>query len=332
MRRALDRLDRLVEQEPSFDLMRDTIRIPYLFRRGDYAEVIVLGEAFMSRHPPLTRIGWAVSYAMVALAYVEFGNAKRALEICEASFAHVTEADREYFVMYTPLEAAYAAALALNGEFERSYEIFRARSARMAASDEPVCVAVMYEYRIKVARMRGDRNELRQAIDELNAAALASRNPGIVALAHRLCQARSARPDAFDARRELPSQSGPPETAHTVTDYLANVERSGERAQQALAVLGHYAGSSEGYLYLDERASLQLSASLDERLPPDTLLTILQRIAAANDTQSCTHVEDDYYAYRLGVGFAVLRAGSNQSAPLPESLLTEVGLSLRAQR
>jgi tetratricopeptide (TPR) repeat protein len=322
MRRALDRLDRLVEQEPAFELMRDTIRIPYLFRRGDYAEVILYGEAFMRRHPPRTRIGWSVSYAMVALAYVELGQAERALQICEGALAEVTEADREYFVMYTPLEVAYAAALALRGDFAHADQILRARRARMTNSDEPLCIAVLYEYRIKIARMHGDRAELEQAIEELSAAAVISRNPGMVALAHRLCHVRPSRPEG------LPPTRDKEEAAHTVSSYLAKVESLTERARQALSVLSHYIGSSEGYLYLDRADSLQLTAALDEHNPPDSLLPRLQLLAAANDTQSCTPLEDGLFAYRLPGGFAVLRAANTQGTQVPETLLTEIGDSL----
>ena len=329
MRRALDRLDRLIEQEPGFERMRDTISIPYLFRRGDYAQVTQVGEEFMRRTPPLTRIGWSMSYAMIALAYVELGNAARALAICEAALSHVTEADREYFVMYTALEAAYAAALALSGDFDRAYEILRARSARMAASDEPLCVAVMYEYRIKVARMRGDRDELDKAIEALSAAALLSRNPGIVALAHRFCHARTSYAEGLDRQSTVAAQQLRAKAARTVTDYLANVEGLEDRAKQALSVLSHYAGSAEGYLYLDRDADLQLTAALDERIPPDSVLPSLQRLAAANDTESCTQLTHGFYAYRLQGGFAVLRAANTPTTTLPETLLIEVGHSLR---
>jgi hypothetical protein len=175
--------------------------------------------------------------------------------------------------------------------------------------------------------MRGDRAELQQASEELKAAALASRNPGIVALAHRLCQERSVHPAASEARHER--RSALPVTAsHTVSQYLAGATSLEERARQALAVLGHYAGCSEGYLYLDRDASLQLTASLDEHTPPDSLLTTLQRMATANDAESCTQIDADYCAYRLDGGFAVLRAVNTQSAPVPATLLSEVGLSL----
>ena len=325
MRRALDRLDRLVEQEPAFALMREIIAISYLFRRGDYALATERGEAFMRRHPPLSCIGWSLTYATIALAYVEMGNAARAREICETALAHVTEADREYFVMYTALEAAHAAALALSGELDHAGEIFRQRSARMAASAEPLCVAVMYEYRIKVARMSGDRTELNKAIAELSAAALLSRNPGIVALAHRFGHARVSH--AEELKPELQQQRA--KAARTVTDYLANVEGLEDRALQALSVLSHYAGSSEGYLYLDRDHGLQLTASLDERIPPESMLPTLQRLAAANDNALCSPIADDFCAYRLQGGFAVLRAANSQSSPLPETLLNEVGQSLR---
>jgi hypothetical protein len=317
MRRSLDRLDRLVEQEPGFEAVRETVRIQYLFRRGDFAEVAAYGEAFMRRHPPLTRIGWALSYAVVALAYVELGQPARALEVCETALSYVTETDREYFVMYMPLEAAYATALAFAGQHERSDEIF----AR--AAEATLCVAVMYEYRIKVARMRDDHAELERALRALSAAALSSRNPGIVALAHRLCQARSLRP-AHELR------SPPPQAAaYTVSEYLSQVESLSERAQQALAVLSQYAGSSEGYLYLREPgAELQLTASLDEHIPPETLRGSLQRVAAA-EASACTQLTDDYYAYKLESGFAVLRAANNQHSELPATLLAQVGRSLR---
>jgi hypothetical protein len=319
MRRALDRLDVLVEQEPAFEQMRNLIRLPYLFRRGDFVQVAAAGEAFMRRHAPQTLIGWAVAYAIIALAYVELGNAQRALEICQTALAHVTEADREYFVMYTPLEATFAAALALTGQFERAEEVFRVRAARMAASDEPLCIAVLYEYRVKVARMRGDRTALQQALHELNGAALTSRNPGIVALSHRLGQERSLPPKPSEQRLVVPETQ-----SRTVSEYLAGVENIEERARQALQVLGHYAGISEGYLYLDRDADLQLAASLNDGAPPDAVLSALQQLAKSAP-EGHTQVADDYRAYRLEGGFALLRAANSQ---LPETLLAEVGQSL----
>lgn len=325
MRRALDRLDVLVEQEPAFEHMRDPIRMLYLFRRGDFAQVTVCGEAYLRRHQPKTHITWPASYATTALAYFELGNAKRALEICQTALAHITDADREYFVTCTLLETAFAAALALTGQFARAEEIFRARAARMEAAGQPQCVALFHEYRVKVARLRGDRAAQQQALAELNAAALSCHNPGIVALAHRLSQERSVHPQAEPQRLNL----GPRTLTHTVSEYLGRVESLEERARQALQVLSQYAGSSEGYLYLEHTADLQLTATLDEHVPPDSLLPALQLLAAANDNARWTAIVDDYHAYRLEGGFAVLRAGHAQLTPLPETLLNEVGLSLR---
>ena len=117
----------------------------------------------------------------------------------------------------------------------------------------------------------------------------------------------------------------PSTASQTLTALLIDVASPEERARQALAVLGQYAQCSEGYLYVQDAESLQLTASLDEHPPPEHFRTRLQALAAANDPQTPAPLEDGYYAYRLPGGFAVLRAATE----LPDSLLTELGRGLR---
>jgi hypothetical protein len=87
LRRAVERLDRLVVEVPSFVHMRDAIRLGYRFRRGDFAEAAGLGDTYIMQHPPMTIIGWASAYAITALAHVELGQVERAREICELNWA-----------------------------------------------------------------------------------------------------------------------------------------------------------------------------------------------------------------------------------------------------
>jgi hypothetical protein len=119
-------------------------------------------------------------------------------------------------------------------------------------------------------------------------------------------------------------------SSDTLNAFLAQSELPNDRARQALAVLGHYTGCSEGYLYLGGSALL-LSAALDEHALPDALLAQLKLVAAApeNDTPLCTPLAPDYHAYRIPGGFAVLRTHNANTTQLPEKLLVDIGRSLR---
>lgn len=320
MRRALERIDRLVEDAPAFAAMRQAILLHYCFRHGEFAKAAALGDTYMSRVAPLTRIGWASSYAVTALSYLELDQPQRALAICEDALAHVTEDDSEYFVFYAPLEAAYAMTLAIMGQVERSRAVFRTRVARLRASGEQARAVVIHEYRIKVARLLGDREALVEALVDLREAALISRNPSVIALVNRLAETPRSRRD-----------SAHPEHTRSLSDFFDDAADGQERAKQALAVLGQYAHCAQGYLYLDEADTLQLSASLDSQPPPRALVAQLQRLAAANDTAARTDIDAGYCAYRLQCGFVVLRAAAGDTALLPESLLAEVDRSLRRQ-
>ncbi|HKU43951.1 MAG TPA: hypothetical protein VJR89_37580, partial [Polyangiales bacterium] len=186
LRRALDRLEQLVQEVPSLAPMRDSIRVSYHFRRGDYAQAAALGTAYVAQHPPRSIIGWAPAYAIAALALVEIDQPEQALALTERALAAVSDEDRSYFVFYAPLEAAHATALAVLGYRERADEIFRVRLARLKACGEHMRAFIIHEYRTKVARLIGDREALIAAIKDMREAALASGNPTVIALADRV--------------------------------------------------------------------------------------------------------------------------------------------------
>jgi hypothetical protein len=320
LRRVLARFDRLIQEAPALATLRDAQLIPYYFRRGEYARAIELGQAFMREHPPRSRVGWAATYAVIAFSYVELGMIDRALAICETALANISDADRDYFVFNTPLDAAYATVLAVTGERERSREVFRAAVERLRACGGHSRAIVMHEYRIRVARLLNDRAAFLAALDDLREAAIASRHPSAIALVHRLSEGRGPRRDS-----PPPGAATPTTAAQTVTALLIDLASLEDRAQRALTMLGQYAECSEGYLYLQDADSLQLTASLDEQPPPEELRARLQALAAANDTAAPLPLDAGYYASRLPGGFVVLRA---QTA-LPEALLTEIGRGLR---
>lgn len=205
MRRALERFEQLQPEAPSLARMREAIVVPYHFDRGEYEAAREAGEAYISKFPPMTCIAWSSVYAVTALAYAHLRRPARALEICEYALACVSANEREYFVFYGVLEAAYATALALTGDTARSDAVFRDRIERLRGAGEHLRVMVMHHYRIRLARLQGDRDALDAALADLHAAASLSRNPAAPGLAQRLSEERHAQSEsASEAELEVP--------------------------------------------------------------------------------------------------------------------------------
>ena len=192
LRRALERFDQLVAETPALGGGRAAMLLPYHFHRGDYEAAAVAGEEYMRKHPPMTIVGWPPVYAIAALAYAHLGRPARALEICEQALAHVGPEERAYFAIYSPLEAAYASALALTGNVAKSAEVFRERIERLRAAGEHSRLVVMHHYRARLARLTGDQQAVQVALADMLAAAAASGNPAVHALAQRLSEDRGA--------------------------------------------------------------------------------------------------------------------------------------------
>jgi hypothetical protein len=190
LRRALQRYDQLVVDTPALLGGRAAMAVPYHFHRRDYGSAAAAGEEYIRKHPPMTKVGWPTVYAMTALAYAHLGRPARALEICEESLAHVGPEEREYFVVYSPLEAAYGTALALTGNVAKSDEVFEARIARLRAAGEYSRLVVMHHYRARLARLRGDQAGVETAISAMLQAASAAADPAVHALAQRLAEER----------------------------------------------------------------------------------------------------------------------------------------------
>jgi tetratricopeptide (TPR) repeat protein len=200
--RALNKLEQLSLTSSAFHDMRETVRIDYHFRRGDFAKVAKLGDAYLERHAPGTFISWPAIYATVALAYARLGELERAKAICEHALRHLSVEDREYIVLILPLEAAYATILALLGERERAEEILQTRLARQQAAGDHVRAFQVLEHRLEMLRLLDDRPEQARTLSLMRDAAHASGNPhlitGVENLIARPIHHRSPPPAAND--------------------------------------------------------------------------------------------------------------------------------------
>ena len=342
MRRSLDALEKLIVEVPSFVNMRDTIRISYHFRRGDHAAAVKYGEEYITAHPPFTLIGWAITYAKTAFAHLELGNARRALEICENALAVVTDEHKKYVVQHTTLEAAHATALAVSGQRERAEAVFHELMARLRASGEHTRALLMHEYRVKVARLLGDRAGLLAALQDMREAALASGNPSAILLADRTHELARRRNSPLPAASGEPGSSAMTTRAEetAVTVFLRQERGLARRAQHALHMLGQYSSTGEAYLYCVNARGLELAASLDRRDPPAGLEQLLAALSAdAGLTRRTITLSGELTYTVVGlsnasatcVGVAALREGEGPAtAAIPDALLSDIGRALES--
>ncbi len=188
-RRALSRLEALASELPSLSPLRDMVRIGYHASRGDYEVAIGLGERFMEAYPPRSVIGWGNAYADIAGAYSRTGKFERAREICERALASITDADREYIIMYEPLEYELAIALSGLGREREAKDALNYRRARLGEARELSPLVLLEVAQVQIASMAGDKRWLREALIALREAAENTRCASLIAFAARVAQA-----------------------------------------------------------------------------------------------------------------------------------------------
>jgi tetratricopeptide (TPR) repeat protein len=272
LRRSLDRLEQLSQTVDGLVHIRDGIRISYHCRRGEYARAAELGELYIKAHPPREMVGWAATYGVIALAWIELGQSGRALQLCEQWLALVSPEDRQYFVMYNPLEVSHATALAVEGDYARAKELMAARTASMRAHREYACLVLHYQYLARMALFVGDRAGYNDALHSMRDVALVSGLPTVVLLADRVAELRSKSrgsplppPKPSSAEQLRKRTESPVEAQTAITEFLKRSASSAQRKQAALWFLANYMRCEEAHLFRRRHNGLQLVASVPER-------------------------------------------------------------------
>jgi tetratricopeptide (TPR) repeat protein len=279
MRRALERIERLVEEVPTLATARDSMRMAYAFRRGEFTRAAELGERYVAEHAPQTTLGWGAAYAMIAMAYIETGRAVEARTLCENALALLTAEDRAYFALYDVLEVAYAMSLAVLGERERAEAMLDALFELRQSQGEHVILVGFYQYRARMARLVGDRPALLYALQSMRTAALSSGFPGVILLADRVAEMR-----AKDGQLPIPTTPandvarGPAAEVTAISKFLRNLDTASDRSRSALQLLAGWVAADQAFLFARIGSSVQLVASLSGAAVPAKLR---ERVVAA---------------------------------------------------
>jgi hypothetical protein len=279
VRRATERLDRLAREVPSLTPMRDTSRVSYHYRRGEYARAAKLGARYIAAYRPRQQVGWGAAYGIIAQAYVEIGEGERALRLCEEALADVSNEDLSYFVMYGPLEIGHAMALAVCGDYARGQRIVESRIESLRAHGEHASSVLLYQAQARMAQLVGDEAGVAGALQAMREAALTSGLPAVILLADRVAELRAKRRSS-----PLPGPAAKPrgEEKTAVTRFLQKTPPGRARGREALWLLSRYTGCEGVYLYRLEDNGLGLVASVpDAHESPAVTLALFNGLQAA---------------------------------------------------
>jgi len=346
MRRSLDRLRLLVAEVPPLGKLYDGMCITYHFRRGEYERAAELGARYVESHPPRTVTGWSSCYGVVALSYVEIGEAQRARELCEYALAQVSSEDLSYFVLYTTLEVAHATALAMTGEPERGKALMQQKIERLRQHGEHSSLVIVYQYQARMARLLGDRELLAESLQAMREAALMSGLPAVILLATRVAELRAGNrssplpPPSAPLDSVLPQlnqlATRPPARKSSTTEetavaaFLRRAPSGRRRSRDALWLLARYWCCEEAYLFrLDAPSELALVSSIpDDREAP----TLARALSSELDRQTLTL--DNVARYRIltikaheneqPIGIVAIREGSETVDTIPDDILKEL--------
>jgi hypothetical protein len=276
-RRALDQLQALVAELPSLTPMRDLVRVGYHYARGDHERAVEHGLPFVAAHPPRTVVGWAVGYALTAMALVELGRADEARDLARRGFEAIPQPDLDYFGLYMPLEGALALSEAFCGNDARGDEIFDRMEARVLADNEHGVAALLHQHRARLARLKGDATMLRRSLRVMSELAESSRDPVLTAHVDRITGlsmrlTRGSDPSGLiQEPGDAVAHAVEAHDATLVTRVLSRCDSEAERANSALLLLAQCAGALRAYLMVPGADRPELVAQLGEGDPPTEL-------------------------------------------------------------
>jgi hypothetical protein len=153
--------------------------------RGEGTVTALLADDYASQVPRIYR-GWAARQALLAQAYNEAGQHEAAKGVCARTTAHMTDADREYVMLFLLVDREYAVAEAGLGHVEEALARLDALLARFASCDHPLALGLLHEARARIAWRAGDKEAYERSLFEVDRWFRATGTPALIEKCERL--------------------------------------------------------------------------------------------------------------------------------------------------
>jgi hypothetical protein len=135
---------------------------------------------------PRSFIGWASSAAFMARAFNRAGRYAEARNACELVLPHITDADRDYVMIFLDADLEMVIADAGLGNFDRAVARIDGLLTRFKESDNPLVQGKLHETRARVAIMAGRMDDYRHHLSLADHWFRGTGTPALIAAAERL--------------------------------------------------------------------------------------------------------------------------------------------------
>jgi hypothetical protein len=220
--RLLHRLELLSQTVPS---MRRYARFANLAlrvsRREDAHKPFWAGaRAEYLAHAPRSYIGWAGVQGHVAMTHNLAGEHEQAKAICERTLSHVTDADRDYVMLFLVLDLELAVADAALGRIDDALRRIDALLDRYQACDHALALGLLHECRGHIAWAAGKGGDYERSLAEMERWFLPTKTSELIAKCKRLRERRGS------ASREIRPRVVSEASSDTATDLHSAVTQT----------------------------------------------------------------------------------------------------------
>jgi hypothetical protein len=126
-----------------------------MLARGESSFVTAVADDYASQVPRKHR-GWAARQALLAQGYNELGRYAEARAVCTRTTAHMTDADRDYVMLFLLVDREFAIADAGLGHIASALGRIDGLLDRFAECDHPLVHGLLHEARAQISWRQGD--------------------------------------------------------------------------------------------------------------------------------------------------------------------------------
>jgi hypothetical protein len=216
----------------------------------------------MSTAEPRSYIGWAAQIGFTAMGSRMLGNHDVARQLCDVARRHMTDADRDYPVLFLSIDVESAWSDALAGHPDRALQQIDALLQRYAERGNPLVSGQLHEARALIAHEAGLEREFVESAIEAEALLRPTGNPALIAKCERLAQLRR--------RERAPSGRRHSAQVNRWLEMLAGYAGAERRLAQGVELARQVTQARAAALYRRQGDTLRLAAQTEQGGFPET--------------------------------------------------------------